>query len=132
MLLMQQDVVNSDLPCVASSSHIFFSSQCYPPTPVSLCFAKSTLNSNPVLRLSEELQILCCLQYMDLLNRTGDRMYLLHFDTKLLRASQIFLLASFISIRGSSIKAKVSFASLEKHHAILPLKFTTHLLLSSP
>ena len=126
MLLMQQDVINSDLLCVTPSSHIFFSSQCYPHPPVSLCFAEITLSSNPVLQLSEgELQILCCLQYTDLLNRKGDRMYLLQFDTKLLKATRIFLLTSFISTHASSIKEKVSFACLEKRQAILPLKFTT-------
>lgn len=54
MSLMQQDIVNSDFPCVASSSHILFTSQCYQTTPVSLFFAEMTLSSNPVIQLSEE------------------------------------------------------------------------------
>lgn len=39
---------------------------------------------------------------------------LLHFDTKLLRATQIFFLTSFISTHGSTIKAKVFFAFFRK------------------
>lgn len=40
--------------------------------------------------------------------------YLLHFDTELLKATQIFFLTSFISTHGRSIKAKVSFVLFRK------------------
>jgi len=124
-MLMKQDIVNSDSPCAVPPSYMLFSSQCSPHHSVSPCFAQMTLSSDPVLQLSEEeLQILCCLQHIDTLNRAGDRMNLLLFDTKLMKATQIFLLTSFICMYRSSVKAKVSFACLEKHHATLPLKLT--------
>lgn len=135
MLLMQQDVGNPDSLCVAPSSHILFPSQCYPPTPVSLCFAEITLSSNPVLQLSEELQIVCCLQNIDLLSRRGDRSYLLHFDTKLLRATQIFLLTSSIPTRGSSIKTKFPLLVLKACNPSTEVHYSqeiSHLLLSYP
>lgn len=122
---MQQDIVNSDLPCVGPSSHILFTSQYYQATPVSLCFAEMTLSSNPVIQVSEEeWQILSCLQNIDSLSRTEDRIYLLRFDTKLLKATQIFFAGRFHIHPWKSYQDQVSFACLEKCH-VFTLKFAT-------
>lgn len=71
---MQQDAVKPALPCVAPSSHTFFSSQCYQTIPMSLCFAGVTVSSNPGNQCSQGLQILCHLWQTGLLNQTGDRL----------------------------------------------------------
>lgn len=69
------------------------------------------------------------------LNITGDRMYALHFDTKLLRATWMLSLTSFIPTHESFIKAKVHL--FQKMSCKLPTEVYcsqewSHLLLSSP
>lgn len=96
-----------------------------------LCFAGVTLSSCPAHQHSQGLQILCHLSQTGLLNQTRDRLYLLYVvSTSYISTLSCWELLKYFSWQVSYppmevlSRQKFPLLFLEKHHEVLPLKFT--------